>query len=103
MNPGSKRSLPFAKHSAVRSHSLPGNGAEYVRRWIKFLEYRSQVLPEIPLYSNAYMDFMTSALREYNPGIYSSWSEAVQKAYLSDFEEEAEEEVEVGEDEAVFD
>jgi hypothetical protein len=42
-------------------------------------------------------------LREYNPGIYSSWSEAVQKAYLSDFEEEAEEEVEVGEDEAVFD
>ena len=82
----------------------PGNGAEYVRRWIKFLEYRSEVLPEIPLYSNAYMDFMTSALREYNPGIYSSWSEAVQKAYLSDFEEEAEEEeVEVGEDEAVFD
>lgn len=81
----------------------PGDGPEYVRRWIRFLEYRSQVLPEIPLYSNAYMDFMTSSLREYNPGIYSSWSEAVQKAYLSDYEEEAEEEVEVGDDEAVFD
>lgn len=81
----------------------PGDGPEYVRRWIRFLEYRSQVLPEIPLYSNAYMDFMTSALREYNPGLYSSWSEAVQKAYLSDYEEEAEEEIEVGDDEAVFD
>ena len=66
----------------------PGKGAEYVRRWIKFLEYRSRVLPEIPLYSNAYMDFHISALRNYYPGSYSSWAEAIQKAYLSDFVEE---------------
>ncbi len=66
----------------------PGKGAEYVRRWIKFLEYRSRVLPEIPLYSNAYMDFHISALRNYYPGAYSSWSEAIQKAYMSDFVEE---------------
>lgn len=65
----------------------PGNGPEYIRRWIRFLEYRSEVVPEIPLYSNAYADFMTTSLRNYNPGIYSSWSEAVQDAYLSDFEE----------------
>ena len=81
----------------------PGNGAEYVRRWIRFLEYRTQVVPEIPLYSNAYMDFAVSALREYTPGIYSSWSEALMKSYLSDFVEEEEEAIEVGDDEAVFD
>ncbi|MBR0267735.1 MAG: hypothetical protein IJQ71_09950 [Clostridia bacterium] len=79
-----------------------GDAPQYVRRWIKFLEYRSQVLPEIPLYSNAYMDFSTSALRDYTPGIYSSWSEALMKAYLSDYVEEEEEMVEVGDDEAVF-
>ena len=70
----------------------PGEGAEYVRRWIKYLEYRSEVLPEIPLYSNAYMDFHISALRDYAPSAFSSWSEAVLKAYLSDFVEEEEEE-----------
>ena len=80
-----------------------GDAPEYVRRWIRFLEYRSLVLPEIPLYSNAYMDFATSALREYTPGIYSAWSEALMKAYLSDFVEEEEETIEVGDDEAVFD
>ena len=65
--------------------TAPGDGPEYIRRWIRYLEYRSEVLPEIPLYSNAYMDFHTSALREYAPGAHSSWSEAVLKAYLSDF------------------
>ena len=49
------------------------------------------------------MDFAVSALREYTPGIYSSWSEALMKAYLSDFVEEEEEAIEVGDDEAVFD
>ena len=62
--------------------------ARIKRTLIKFLEYRSRVLPEIPLYSNAYMDFHISALRNYYPGAYSSWSEAIQKAYMSDFVEE---------------
>ena len=74
----------------------PGDGAEYVRRWIKFLEYRSEVLPEISLYSNAYMDFHIAALRDYTPSAYSSWSEAVLKAYMSDFVEEEEEELAEG-------
>ena len=84
----------------------PGDGPEYVRRWVKFLEYRSEVLPEIPLYSNAYMDFHTSALQNYTPGAYSSWSEAILTAYLSDYveEEEAEEDDwELEEGEEVFD
>ena len=85
----------------------PGNGAEYVRRWIKYLEYRSEVLPEIPLYSNAYMDFHISTLREYAPAATSSWSEAVIKAYMSDDIEETEDqeglEDWLGEGEAEFD
>ena len=76
----------------------PGNGAEYVRRWIKYLEYRSEVLPEIPLYSNAYMDFYITALRDYAPGAASGWAEAVQKAYLSDFDPALEESGELGSD-----
>ena len=71
----------------------PGDAVEYVRRWIQFQEYRSEVLPEIPLYSNAYMDFYISALQNYAPGNYSSWAEAIQYAMLSDYAdiEEAEE------------
>ena len=82
----------------------PGDGAGYVRKWIAYLEYRSQVLPEIPLYSNAYMDFHLAALRDYTPGVFSSWSEALQYAYLSDYmpEEEAEEETALEEGEEMF-
>ena len=69
----------------------PGDSAEYVRRWIRFLEYRSEVLPEIPLYSNAYADFHISVLRDYAPAAHSSWSEAILNAYMSDDIEEAEE------------
>ncbi len=82
----------------------PGKGADYVRKWIRYLERRSEVLPEIPLYSNAYIDFHISALRDYYPGNYSSWSEALQYSYLSDYEEEEDaggEEPEEGK--AVFD
>ena len=66
----------------------PGKGADYVRKWIRYLERRSEVLPEIPLYSNAYIDFHISALRDYYPGSYSSWAEALQYSYLSDYAEE---------------
>ena len=85
----------------------PGNGAEYVRRWIRFLEYRSEVLPEIPLYSNAYADFHISILRDYTPAAYSGWSEAILKAYMSDDIEEAEEQMSLeewlAEDETLID
>ena len=65
-------------------------------------------MPEIPLYSNAYMDFHITALRDYAPAAASSWAEAIQKAYLSDFDPALEEAGEVGsewlgEGEAEFD
>ena len=78
----------------------PGRAFEYVQKWAAFLEYRSTILPEIPLYSNAYMDFAVTALQNYAPGSYSSWAEAVQYAILSDY---AEPEEELGDDEFMFD
>ena len=94
-------------HQDVVFLTEPGAGAEYVRKWIRYLEYRSEVLPEIPLYSNAYMDFHIAALRDYAPSAFSSWSEAIQEAYLSDFDPALEEEDDVnnewlGEGEAEF-
>ena len=65
------------------------------------------MLPEIPLYSNAYADFHISILRDYTPAAYSSWSEAILKAYMSDDIEEAEEQMSLeewlAEDETLID
>ena len=56
--------------------------------------------PEIPLYSDAYIDFHTSALQNYNPAQTGSWVIAVRSAFLSDYvaEEEAAEEENLGEE-----
>ena len=80
----------------------PGRALEYVQKWIAFIEYRSTILPEIPLYSNAYMDFAISQLQNYAPAGYASWADAIQVAMLSDVME-AEEEEEIGDDEFLFD
>jgi hypothetical protein len=83
----------------------PGRARDYVTKWTRFLAYRSTILPEIPLYSNAYLDFAIAELQNYAPGSYSSWAEAVQYAVLSDYEEPVveEPEVELEEGEEVFD
>ncbi len=83
----------------------PEDAPTFVRKWIRFLEYRSEILPEIPLYSNAYLDFFTVSLQNYYPAIYSSWSEALIYAYLGDYVEEEleEEEYELEEGEELFD
>ena len=89
----------FAALALAMRRTEPGRALEYVQKWIKFLEYRSTILPEIPLYSNAYMDFCVSELQNYAPGSYSSWAEAVQYAVLSDYAEEPE----LDDDEFMFD
>ena len=76
--------------TALRS-TEPGNAAEYCRRWLAYLEERSAVAAEIPIYSDAYLDFHIAALQEYEPAPTGSWAIAIQNAYLSDFEPEAEE------------
>lgn len=71
----------------------PGNAPEYCRRWLAYLEERSMIVSEIPLYSDAYLDFHTTALQNYKPAPTGSWAIAVQSAFLSDYiPEEAEEE-----------
>ena len=79
----------------------PGDAAEYCRRWLAYLEERSAVVSEIPLYSDAYLDFHINALQNYAPSPTGSWALAVQSAFLSDYveeEEPAEAEEEPGEE-----
>lgn len=78
----------------------PGDAPEYCRRWLAYQEYRATIEPEIPLYSDAYMDFHIVALQNYEPGRTGSWAVALTEAILSDYV--AEEEEEAGEEEFEF-
>ena len=91
---------PHLLELAVHMRSTePGNAPEYCRRWIAFQAYREEILPEIPLYSDAYMDFHISALQNYEPARTGCWAIAVTDAILSDYVEEEE----PGEGEEFFD
>ena len=68
----------------------PGEAAEYCRRWLSYQERRSELAAEIPLYSDAYMDFHITALQNYAPAPTGSWTTAIQQAFLSDYVPEAE-------------
>lgn len=63
----------------------PGDTHEYVQKWIKLQNYRTQIAAEIPLYSNAYFDFYTSALQDYNPSSSGAWTKAIPDARMSDY------------------
>ncbi len=81
----------------------PGNSYEYVSEWMDFQERYNEILPAIPVYSNIYYDFYTPYLQNYNITNSVTWSQAILLAYFGLPEAEpAEEEVEVGEDEEVF-
>ena len=71
----------------------PGNATEFCRRWLRYQERLAEDAAEIPLYSDAYLDFHISALQNYEPGASGSWATAIAGAILSDFvaEEEPEE------------
>ena len=72
----------------------PGDTVGYCRKWIAMQEYRTAIASEIPLYSNAYLDFHIQALRNYHPTTTSSWSTVITEAYLSDYVPEEPEEAE---------
>ena len=94
--------LQLAALSLSMRSTQPGDAVEYCRKWIAYQERRARNVSEIPLYSDAYLDFHVSALQNYEPGTTGSWAVAIQEAVLSDyiFEEEAEE---LGEGEEFFD
>ena len=57
------------------------------------------MIPEIPLYSDAYLDFHINELQNYKPADSGNWTYALLSAILSDY---VEEETAPEEDEAVF-
>ena len=62
----------------------PGDILTYCQKWISFQEYWAQVLPAIPVYSNAYFDFHTPLLQDYFISATATWGQAVVEAYLGD-------------------
>jgi len=68
----------------------PGKAFEYCQRWLKYIADRAAIIPEIPLYSDAYLDFHINELQNYRPAETGSWTNAIQKAVLSDYVEEEE-------------
>lgn len=94
--------LQLAALAVSMRSTEPGATTEYCRRWLAYQERRANNASEIPLYSDAYLDFHIAALQNYEPGTTGNWAIAIQTAVLSDYEYE-ETEDELGEDEEIFD
>ncbi len=62
----------------------PGDIAGYLEKWLAFQDRWLQVLPAIPVYSNAYFDFHTPMLQDYNINAHTTWGDAILEAYLGD-------------------
>ncbi len=72
----------------------PGDTYTYFTKWLAFQDKYIELLPELPIYGNAYFDFFTACLQDYYPSENVTWSEAIVYSYMSDpmmVEEEAEE------------
>lgn len=61
-----------------------GDLLSYCKKWISFQEIWSLALPSIPLYSNAYFDFFTARLHNYDITNNLSWSDAIIESYIGD-------------------
>ena len=66
----------------------PGDLLTYCQKWVAFQEYWTEVLPAIPIYSNAYFDFYTSYLQEYDINASITCGDALIGAYIGEPEEE---------------
>ena len=62
----------------------PGEKEAYCKKWVTFQKEFARVLPVIPVYSNVYIDFYTTALRDYHPEQYTTWTEAIIGAYVNE-------------------
>ena len=76
------------------NHTEPGDLLTYCQKWITFQEYWTEVLPAIPVYSNAYFDFYTSKLQDYQVGNSITWGEALVSSYIGDPVDEYADEIE---------
>lgn len=66
------------------SRTAPDDMLGYVKKWIAFQERYTEVLPTIPVYSNTYYDFYTSALHDYEIASNITWTQAIVNAVMSD-------------------
>ncbi len=62
----------------------PGDNLTYEQRWLAFQKRYQEVLPAIGVYSNAYFDFYTRWLQNYNVSEYITWTDAILYAFMSD-------------------
>lgn len=62
----------------------PGDEETYVERWLDLMEYYSEVLPTLPIYSNIYYDFCANDLMNYTPNAHWSWPSAIIYAYFAE-------------------
>ena len=69
--------------------TAPGDVYEYCRKWTAFQERFSQTLPLLPVYSNVYFDFYTSALQNYEPMKQVSWAQEILYAFYGDAPKDA--------------
>ena len=73
----------FADALAMRT-TEPGNVLAYMQHWLSFQERFNEVLPMIPVYSNIYFDFYTSALHDYAITENTTWGQAILGTTLGD-------------------
>lgn len=84
-----RRELQALAQEMVRTE--PTDVAAFMAKWVKLQERISETLPVLPVYSNAYFDFYSRKLHQYNITDTVTWGEAIVKSYLSDAEEQEEE------------
>ncbi len=83
MNTSGVQDEKLAKLAKNITQDQPGNRNAYLRRWMEFQEYWSEVLPMIPLYGNTYYDLFTEDLVGYFPQFYWNWGTAILYAQLA--------------------
>ena len=66
------------------SRTEPGDYLGYMERWLAFQNRFQEIVPMISIYGNAYFDFYTRYLKDYEISAEVTWSQAVVPAYLSD-------------------
>ena len=64
----------------------PNDLLGYCGKWLKFQEKVMEQLPVLPIYSNVYFDFYPQVLHEYQIAANISWPQAINGAYMDDYE-----------------
>lgn len=62
----------------------PGDLLTYENHWMAFQQRYQELVPAIPVYSNAYFDFYTRWLQNYDVTGHVTWTDAILYAYMSE-------------------